>query len=185
MIQRLELYYRNYVSPSLQNEFSYANYHAIPTIKKITINRGVGEASGNGKLLEQSLLEIETIVGQSAVITRSKKAIAGFKLRPNAAVGMYTTLRGNKMYAFLDRLINLALPRIRDFQGLNRSSFDQNGNYTIGVSEQLMFPEIEFENVQDIRGLDISITTTAKTDYEAFVLLSGLGLPFSLKKVYN
>ena len=179
MIQRLEFYYRTHVSPSLQKEFSYTNLHAIPTLKKITINRGIGEASGNGKILEQSLLEIEAIVGQSAIITRSRKAIAGFKLRPNAAVGMYTTLRGHKMYAFLDRLINLALPRIRDFQGLRKSSFDQHGNYTIGVSEQLMFPEIEFEDVQDIRGLDISITTTAKTDYEAFVLLRGLGLPFA------
>ena len=183
MTQRLEKYYRSHVSPLLQKEFSYKNFHAIPVLEKITINRGIGEASGNGKILEQSLDEIESIVGQSAVITRSMKAIAGFKLRPNAPVGMYTTLRGYKMYAFLDRLINLALPRIRDFQGLSNSSFDQNGNYTIGVSEQLMFPEIEFENVQDIRGLDISITTTAKTDYEAFTLLHGLGLPF-VSKVY-
>ena len=184
MTQRLEHYYRDHVSPLLQKEFAYKNLHAIPALEKITINRGIGEASGNGKILEQSLDEMESIVGQSAVVTRSKKAIAGFKLRPNAPVGMYTTLRGHKMYAFLDRLINLALPRIRDFQGLSNSSFDQNGNYTIGVSEQLMFPEIEFEHVQDIRGLDISITTTANTDHEAFMLLHGLGLPFVSKAFF-
>lgn len=143
------------------------------------INRGIGDASQNAKLLESCSKELSTITGQQGVLTRAKKAIAGFKLRQKMPVGIVVTLRGERMYAFLDRLINLALPRIRDFQGMNAKSFDGHGNYSLGLEEQLMFPEIDYDKIDQIRGMDISIITTADTDEEAKALLKSFGMPFT------
>ena len=157
------------------------NRHQIPQLEKIIINRGIGEASQNTKLVETSVDEITSLSSQKAVVTKSRKAIAGFKIREGVPVGIVVTLRGERMYGFLDRLIHLALPRIRDFQGLNPKSFDGHGNYSLGFKEQLMFPEIVYEKVSQARGLDISIVTTAKTDEEGLALLSLLGMPFTTK----
>jgi large subunit ribosomal protein L5 len=157
------------------------NAQQIPKLEKIIINRGIGEASQNTKLVENSLDEITLLSSQKAVVTKSRKAIAGFKIREGVPVGIVVTLRGERMYGFLDRLIHLALPRIRDFQGLNPKSFDGHGNYSLGLKEQLMFPEIVYEKVSQARGLDISIVTTAKTDEEGLALLSLLGMPFTGK----
>ena len=154
------------------------NSHEIPKIIKIVVNRGVGDASQNARVLENYLDELTTITGQRAVVTRSKKAIASYKVREGMPVGVSVTLRGDKMYAFLDRLINLALPRIRDFQGINPNGFDGRGNYNLGLGEQLMFPEIEYDKVEQIRGMDISIVTSARDNVQASVLLKGLGMPF-------
>lgn len=178
MTQRLKSFYVDSVIPELQSTGNYKNFYEIPKIKKIVINRGMGDASQNNKNLENSLQELSKITGQKGIVTKAKKAIATFKLRQDMPVGITTTLRGEKMYAFLDRLINLALPRIRDFQGVRNSSFDGNGNYTIGLDEQLMFPEIKYDDVDIIRGMDICIVTTAKDDQEAFGLLKKLGMPF-------
>jgi large subunit ribosomal protein L5 len=157
------------------------NRHQIPQLEKIIINRGIGEASQNTKLVETSVDEITSLSSQKAVVTKSRKAIAGFKIREGVPVGIVVTLRGERMYGFLDRLIHLALPRIRDFQGLNPKSFDGHGNYSLGFKEQLMFPEIVYEKVSQARGLDISIVTTAQTDEEGLALLSLLGMPFTSK----
>ena len=157
------------------------NRHQIPQLEKIIINRGIGEASQNTKLVETSVDEITSLSSQKAVVTKSRKAIAGFKIREGVPVGIVVTLRGERMYGFLDRLIHLALPRIRDFQGLNPKSFDGHGNYSLGFKEQLMFPEIVYEKVSQARGLDISIVTTAHTDEEGLALLSLLGMPFTSK----
>lgn len=178
MTQRLKSFYVDSVIPELQSTGNYKNFYEIPKIKKIVINRGMGDASQNNKNLENSIQELSKITGQKGIVTKAKKAIATFKLRQDMPVGITTTLRGEKMYAFLDRLINLALPRIRDFQGVRNSSFDGNGNYTIGLDEQLMFPEIKYDDVDIIRGMDICIVTTAKDDQEAFGLLKKLGMPF-------
>jgi large subunit ribosomal protein L5 len=145
---------------------------------KVTVNRGLGEAAQNAKSLEASLNEIALITGQKPVVTRAKKAIAGFKIRQGMPVGIMVTLRGERMYAFLDRLINLTLPRIRDFRGVSAKSFDGRGNYTLGVREQLIFPEVEYDSIDQVRGLDISIITTAKTDEEGRALLKEMGMPF-------
>jgi large subunit ribosomal protein L5 len=178
MVQRLKkLYYQNIVS-ILMEQFHYKNKLQVPRIEKIVINRGLGEASQNAKLLESSLNELTLIAGQRGIITRSKKAIAGFKLRQKMPVGICVTIRGERMYGFLDRLINLALPRIRDFQGINPESFDGHGNYSLGLQEQLMFPEIDYDKIDQICGMDISIITTAKTDQEACSLLKEFGMPF-------
>jgi len=178
MTQRLKNFYTNEVAPALQQKYSYSNLYKIPKVEKIVLNRGVGEASTNAKLLEACLDELTSLSGQKGVITRAKKSIAGFKLREDVPVGVSVTLRGEKMYAFLDRLIHLALPRIRDFQGIPSKSFDGRGNYTIGFSEQLMFPELSYEKVDQIKGMDISICTSASTDGEALSLLQLLGMPF-------
>lgn len=159
-------------------QFQYTNSHQVPKLVKVTINRGLGEAAQNAKALESSLNEIAVIAGQKPVVTRAKKAIAGFKIRQGMPVGLMVTLRGDRMYSFLERLINLALPRIRDFRGISPKSFDGRGNYTLGVREQLIFPEIDYDRIDQIRGMDISIITNANTDAEGRALLKALGMPF-------
>ena len=178
MVQRLQNFYEEKVVPQLIEQFKYKNKHQVPFVDKIVINRGLGDASQNAKLLESCSKELSVITGQQGVITRSKKAIAGFKLRQKMPVGIVVTLRGERMYAFLDRLINLALPRIRDFQGMSPKSFDGHGNYSLGLDEQLMFPEIDYDKIDQIRGMDISVVTTARNDQEAFALLQSFGIPF-------
>lgn len=180
MVQRLKRQYSQTIVPKLIEQFRYKNIHQVPCIEKIVINRGLGDASQNSKVLDSSLKELTTIAGQKGVITRSKKAIAGFKLRQKMPVGIVVTLRGERMYGFLDRLINLALPRIRDFQGISQKSFDGNGNYSLGLEEQLMFPEIDYDKIDQLRGMDISIITTSKNDEEGYALLKGFGMPFKL-----
>jgi len=170
--------YETEIVPKLKEQFSYTNIHQVPKLVKVTINRGLGEASQNAKALESSLSEIAVITGQKPVVTRSKKAIAGFKIREGMPVGMAVTLRRDRMYAFVDRLLNLALPRIRDFRGVNPKSFDGRGNYTLGVREQLIFPEVSYDKIDQIRGMDISIVTTATTDEEGRALLKEMGMPF-------
>nr|YP_010388694.1 ribosomal protein L5 [Leontynka pallida]UPQ43861.1 ribosomal protein L5 [Leontynka pallida] len=176
--QRLKQQYFQRIVPKLLERFKYKNVHEVPKLEKIVINRGIGDASQNQKIVEASLKEMAMITGQRGVVTRSKKAIAGFKLRQKMPVGVVVTLRGDRMYGFLDRLINLALPRVRDFQGILPKSFDKQGNYSLGLEEQLMFPEIEFDKIDQIRGMDITIVTTAKTVEESLALLKEFGLPF-------
>ena len=178
MTQRLKTVYQETIVPKLKEEFSYKNIHEVPKVIKITVNRGLGEASQNAKALESSIVELGKITGQKPVVTRAKKAIAGFKIRQGMPVGVMVTLRSERMYAFLDRLISLALPRIRDFRGISDKSFDGRGNYSLGVREQLIFPEIDYDSIDQIRGLDISIITTAKTDEEGRALLKAMGMPF-------
>ncbi len=181
MAQRLKKLYFQNVVPKLIEQFQYKNKFQAPKVQKIVINRGLGAASQNAKVLDSCLNELSIIAGQKGVVTRSKKAIAGFKLRPNMPVGVSVTLRGDRMYGFLDRLINLALPRIRDFQGISLKSFDGNGNYSLGLEEQLMFPEIDYDKIDQIRGMDISIITSSKTDPEGLALLKEFGMPFKMK----
>ncbi len=178
MAQRLKQQYYDKIVPKLTEQFGYTNVHQVPKIVKVTLNRGLGEAAQNAKALEASLAEIATIAGQKPVVTRAKKAIAGFKLRQGMPVGIMVTLRSDRMYAFLDRLLNLALPRIRDFRGVSPKSFDGRGNYTLGIREQLIFPEIEYDTIDQIRGMDVSIITTANTDEEGRALLKEFGMPF-------
>nr|YP_010196412.1 ribosomal protein L5 [Gracilaria cearensis]UAD83809.1 ribosomal protein L5 [Gracilaria cearensis] len=178
MENTLKKLYKNKICNDLQNRFNYKNIHEIPKIVKITINRGLGEAANNNKVLEKSINEITTIAGQKPKITKSKKAIAGFKIRENVAIGLIVTLRRDKMYDFLNKLINLALPRIRDFRGISSKHFDGRGNYNLGLKEQIIFPEIQYDDIDKIRGLDITIVTTAKNDAESFALLKELGMPF-------
>ncbi len=178
MTERLKTLYQETIVPKLKEQFGYQNIHQVPKLVKVTVNRGLGEASQNAKALESSLNEIATIAGQKPVVTRAKKAIAGFKIRQGMPVGVMVTLRSGRMYSFLDRLINLALPRIRDFRGISPKSFDGHGNYTLGIREQLIFPEVEYDTVDQIRGMDISIITTANTDEEGRALLKELGMPF-------
>lgn len=178
MTQRLKKHYVDNIVPKLMQTFKYKNIHQVPKIDKIVINRGIGSASQNQKMVDSALKELGVIAGQKGVITRSKKAIAGFKLREKMPVGVVVTLRGDRMYGFLDRLIHLALPRVRDFQGINPKSFDKNGNYSLGVEEQLMFPEIEYDKIDQVRGMDISIVTTATKQDEGLALLKEFGLPF-------
>ena len=178
MTQRLKTQYQETIVSKLMEQFKYQNIHQVPKLVKVTINRGLGEAANNAKALESSLNEIATIAGQKPVVTRAKKAIATFKIRQGMPVGIMVTLRGDRMYAFLDRLINLALPRIRDFRGISPKSFDGRGNYSLGIREQLIFPEIEYDRIDQIRGMDISIITTANTDEEGRALLKEMGMPF-------
>jgi len=178
MTQRLKSQYQETIVPKLMDQFKYQNIHQVPKLVKVTINRGLGEAANNAKALESSLTEIATIAGQKPVVTRAKKAIASFKIRQGMPVGIIVTLRGARMYAFLDRLINLALPRIRDFRGISPKSFDGRGNYSLGIRKQLIFPEIEYDRIDQIRGMDISIITTANTDEEGRALLKEMGMPF-------
>jgi large subunit ribosomal protein L5 len=177
-VPRLKTVYQETIVPKLMKQFEYTNIHQVPKVTKVTVNRGLGEASQNAKALEASLSEIALITGQKPVVTRAKKAIAGFKIRQGMPVGIMVTLRGERMYAFLDRLINLTLPRIRDFRGISPKSFDGRGNYTLGVREQLIFPEVEYDSIDQIRGMDISIITTAKNDEEGRALLKEMGMPF-------
>lgn len=178
MTDALKELYKEKVVPKLIEQFQYENIHQVPKIIKVTINRGLGEAAQNAKALESSINEISLITGQKPVVTRAKKAIAGFKIRKGMPVGIMVTLRSERMYAFMNRLINLALPRIRDFRGISPRSFDGRGNYTLGIREQLIFPEVEYDNIDQIRGMDISIITTANTDEEGRALLKELGMPF-------
>lgn len=178
MTQRLKVLYQDTIIPKLKEQFGYQNIHEVPKVVKISVNRGLGEASQNAKALESSISELATITGQRPVVTRAKKAIAGFKIRENMPVGVMVTLRKERMYAFLDRLISLALPRIRDFRGISPKSFDGRGNYSLGIREQLIFPEIDYDSIDQIRGFDISIITTAKTDEEGRALLKEMGMPF-------
>lgn len=178
-MQRLKSFYIKEVVPKIQNEFGYKNINEVPKIKKIIINRGFDESCQNSKILEVLSNELSVISGQKPVTVLAKKAISSFKLKENMPVSMFLTLRGDKMYGFLDRLINLALPRIRDFQGLDSKSFDGLGNYNLGLNEQLMFPEIDFDKVVKVQGMDISIVTTAKSDKEAYFLLKSFGMPFN------
>ncbi|MBF2096930.1 MAG: 50S ribosomal protein L5 [Gloeomargaritaceae cyanobacterium C42_A2020_066] len=178
MTNRLKERYQKAIVPKLMTEFQYTNIHQVPKVVKVTVNRGLGEASQNAKSLESSLKEVGAITGQKPVVTRAKKAIAGFKIRQGMPVGVMVTLRGERMYSFLERLIHLALPRIRDFRGINPKGFDGRGNYSLGLREQLIFPEVEYDQIDQIRGMDISIVTTAQTDAEGLALLKELGMPF-------
>ena len=178
MSQRLKTLHQEVIVPKLTEQFGYKNIHEVPKVIKISVNRGLGEAASNAKAMESSRMELATITGQRPVITRAKKAIAGFKIRQGMPVGVMVTLRSEKMYAFLDRLISLALPRIRDFRGISPKSFDGRGNYSLGIREQLIFPEIDYDSIDQIRGMDISIITTAKTDEEGRALLKEMGMPF-------
>ncbi len=175
---RLKTLYQEKIVPKLMDEFHYQNIMQVPKIDKVVVNRGMGEAAQNAKSLEASLAEIALITGQKPVVTRAKKAIAGFKIRQGMPVGIMVTLRRERMYAFLDRLISLGLPRIRDFRGVSPKSFDGRGNYTLGVREQLIFPEVEYDSIDAIRGMDISIITTANSDEEGRALLREMGMPF-------
>lgn len=178
MQDQLKIKYRDTVVPKLKEQFKYDNIHQVPKVIKVTVNRGLGEASQNAKALESSVTELAIITGQKPVVTRAKKAIAGFKIRQGMPVGVMVTLRSNRMYSFLNRLINLSLPRIRDFRGISPNCFDGRGNFTLGLREQLIFPEIEYDKIDQIRGMDITIVTTAKTDEEGRALLKELGMPF-------
>ena len=170
--------YQNEVVKSLMEKFNYSSKMQAPKIEKIVLNIGVGDAVSNSKLLDEAVNELTLISGQKPVITRAKKSIAGFKLREGAPIGCKVTLRGERMYEFLDKLVNISLPRVRDFRGVSNNSFDGRGNYTLGIKEQLIFPEINFDKVNKLRGMDIVFVTTAKTDEEGHELLAQLGMPF-------
>lgn len=176
---RLKEKYKTEVAPALTQKFGYKNVMEIPKVEKVIINMGVGEAVGNPKALDAAVGDLTTIAGQKPVVTRAKKSIAAFKIRQGMAIGTKVTLRGERMYHFLDKLLNVSLPRVRDFRGVSPRAFDGRGNYTLGVKEQLIFPEIEYDKVDKVRGMDIVIVTTAKTDEEARELLKLMGMPFS------
>ncbi len=178
MTQKLKLLYQDTIVPKLKEQFGFSNIHEVPKVIKVTVNRGLGEAAQNANALKSSVDELSIITGQKPVVTRAKQAIAGFKIRKGMPVGVMVTLRQERMYAFLDRLINLALPRIRDFRGVSPNSFDGRGNYSIGIREQLIFPEIEYDKIDQIRGMDVSIITTARNDEEGRALLKEMGMPF-------
>jgi large subunit ribosomal protein L5 len=177
-MNRLQERYKAEIMPSLMEKFQYTSVMQVPKIEKIVINMGVGEAVSNSKVLDTAVEELTAIAGQKPVITRAKKSIAGFKLREGMPIGSKVTLRGERMYDFLDKLISVSLPRVRDFRGVSKKSFDGRGNYTLGVKEQLIFPEIDYDKVNKVRGMDIVIVTTANTDEEARELLTQVGMPF-------
>jgi len=177
-MSRLKERYTKDVAPALAKEFGYKNVMAIPKIEKVVVNMGLGEATGNAKIVDTGADEVSRITGQKAVITRSKKSIAQFKVRKGMPIGTMVTLRGEKMWEFLDRLISIALPRVRDFRGVSPRGFDGRGNYTLGLKDQLLFPEIDYMKVDKARGMNISVVTTAKTDEESRKLLQLLGMPF-------
>ena len=178
MTARLKETYKNEVFNKLMDQFKYKNVMQVPKLEKVTINMGLGEAKENSKILESAVEEIGLISGQRPVITKARKSIANFKVRQGMHVGAKVTLRGDNMYEFVDKLFNIALPRLRDFKGVSKNSFDGRGNYSMGLKEQLIFPEINYDKVDKIKGMNIVFTTTAKTDEEAAALLAGLGLPF-------
>jgi len=178
MVARLKVRYQQEVGPALLKEFSYQNRMQLPTLNKIVVNIGLGEAISNPKAIEAAVKDLVTIVGQKAVVTKAKKSISQFKVRAGMEIGAMVTLRGERMWEFLDRLMSVALPRVRDFQGVSPRSFDGRGNYTLGLREQLLFPEIEFDKVDKLRGMEVSIVTTARTDEEGRRLLQLLGMPF-------
>ncbi len=177
-MSRLREYYENEIVDAMMKKFSYKNKMAVPRIEKIVLNMGVGEAKDNAKVLDGAVKDMATITGQKPIVTRAKKSVANFKLREGMAIGCKVTLRGERMYEFADRLINLALPRVRDFHGVKANAFDGRGNYTLGIKEQLIFPEIEYDKVDKIRGMDVIFVTTAHTDEEAKELLRLFGMPF-------
>jgi large subunit ribosomal protein L5 len=178
MAARLKERYQKEVAPAIAREFGIKNPMAIPRVEKVVLNMGMGEAIANAKILDTATDELRSITGQKPVITKAKKSIASFKLRQGMPIGVMVTLRGDRMYEFLDRLVSIALPRVRDFRGVSPKAFDGRGNYTIGVREQLIFPEIDFNKVDKLRGMNISIVTTARNDEQARALLKGLGMPF-------
>ncbi|CAH1229482.1 MULTISPECIES: 50S ribosomal protein L5 [Paenibacillus] len=178
MAVRLKDRYLNEITPALIQKFNYTTVMQVPKIEKVVINMGVGEAVSNSKVLDTAVEDLQKISGQKPVVTKSKKAIAGFKLRENMPIGAKVTLRGERMYHFLDKLFNVSLPRVRDFRGISNKAFDGRGNYTLGLKEQLIFPEIEYDKIDKVRGMDIVIVTTAKSDEEARELLTQLGAPF-------
>ena len=178
-MSRYKELYKDQIIDGMTKKFGYKNVMEVPKLDKIVINMGVGEAKDNAKALESAIKDMETIAGQKVVVTRAKNAIANFKIREGMAIGCKVTLRGEKMYEFLDRLVNLALPRVRDFRGINPNAFDGRGNYALGIKEQLIFPEIEYDKVDKVRGMDIIVVTTAKTDEEARELLTQFGMPFA------
>ena len=177
-MNRLKEKYLNEVVSSLMNKYNYKSVMEVPKLEKIVINMGVGDATGNSKLLDAAVADLAKISGQKPVVTRAKKSIAGFKLRENQAIGCKVTLRGDNMYNFLDKLISISLPQVRDFRGVSSKAFDGRGNYTMGLKEQLIFSEINYDDVVKVRGMDIVFVTTAKTNEESFDLLNGLGIPF-------
>ena len=178
-MSRLKEQYENEIKDAMIKKFGYKNTMEVPKLDKIVVNMGVGEAKENAKILEAAVKDMEAITGQKAVTTKAKNAIANFKIRENMPIGCKVTLRGEKMYEFADRLINLALPRVRDFRGVNPNAFDGRGNYALGIKEQIIFPEIEYDKVDKVRGMDIIFVTTAKTDEEARELLTLLNMPFA------
>lgn len=180
-MNRMKDLYANTVVSTLMKQFNYTSVMQVPRIDKIVVNMGVGDAVANPKLLDEAVVELQTITGQKAIITKAKKSIANFKLREGMPIGAKVTLRGDRMYAFLDKLVNVSLPRVRDFRGVSSEAFDGRGNYTLGVKEQLIFPEISYDKVNKVRGMDVVIVTTAKNDEEGRALLSTLGMPFTKK----
>ncbi|HIZ96859.1 MAG TPA: 50S ribosomal protein L5 [Candidatus Ligilactobacillus excrementavium] len=179
MVNRLKEKYTNEIVPSMIDKFNYSSIMQAPKVEKIVINMGVGDAVSNAKILDEAVEELTLISGQKPVVTKAKKSIAGFRLREGMPIGAKVTLRGTRMYDFLDKLVSVSLPRVRDFHGVSKRAFDGRGNYTLGVREQLIFPEIDFDNVSKVRGMDIVIVTTADTDEESKELLSQLGMPFA------
>lgn len=179
MIPRLREKYENEVVPALREKFGYKSIMEVPRLEKVVINMGVGDAKDNPKLLDAAVNDLSTIAGQKAVVTRAKKSVSNFKIRQGMPIGCKVTLRGVRMYEFVDKLLNIALPRVRDFKGVSNKAFDGRGNYSLGIKEQLIFPEIEYDKVEKVRGMDIIFVTTAKTDEEARELLRLLGMPFA------
>ena len=177
-MSRLKDQYQNEIVDAMIKKFGYKNIMEVPKLDKVVINMGVGEAKDNAKLLESAIADMEKIAGQKAVVTRAKNSVANFKIREGMPIGCKVTLRGEKMYEFVDRLINLSLPRVRDFRGVNPNAFDGRGNYALGIKEQLIFPEIEYDKVDKVRGMDVIVVTTAETDEEARELLTQFGMPF-------
>ncbi|WP_434310679.1 50S ribosomal protein L5 [Hominifimenecus sp. rT4P-3] len=178
MSSRLKEQYINEIAPAMMKKFGYKNVMQIPKLEKVVVNMGVGEAKENAKILEAATKDLETITGQKPILTKAKKSIANFKIREGMNIGCKVTLRGDKMYEFVDRLINLALPRVRDFRGVNPNAFDGRGNYALGIKEQLIFPEIEYDKIDKVRGMDVIFVTTAETDEEARELLTMFNMPF-------
>ena len=178
-MSRLKEQYQNEIVDAMIKKFGYKNIMEVPKLDKVVINMGVGEAKENAKVLESAIADMEKIAGQKAVVTRAKNSVANFKIREGMAIGCKVTLRGEKMYEFVDRLINLALPRVRDFRGVNPNAFDGRGNYALGIKEQLIFPEIEYDKIDKVRGMDVIFVTTAKTDEEARELLAQFNMPFA------
>ncbi len=178
-MSRLKEQYESEIKDALMKKFSYKNVMQVPKLDKIVINMGVGEAKENAKILEAAMADLQTITGQKPIVTKAKNSIANFKIREGMSIGCKVTLRGEKMYEFLDRLVNLALPRVRDFRGVNPNSFDGRGNYALGIKEQIIFPEVEYDKVDKVRGMDIILVTTAKTDEEARELLAQFNMPFA------
>jgi large subunit ribosomal protein L5 len=178
MAARLKLHYEKEIAPAMKKEFGHTSAMAIPKLSKIVVNMGMGEATQNAKLLDGAALQVGQITGQKPVITKAKKSIASFKLRAGQSIGVQVTLRGDRMYEFFDRLVNVALPRVRDFRGVSSRSFDGRGNYTMGLHDQLLFPEIDYAKVEKAKGMNVTIVTTATSDNEALALLKHMGMPF-------